>query len=249
MIRWNEVTWYSRLSALIIFLAILPCLTFYVGMQYQAVIDQPPTVAITTNNNFVSKSSTTPQLMQASKYRGCPNYYKDTVRIYSVCRGGTDAACLLSGTTTISADLNTFKVLTQANGFTEYDCDYAVDAKNVFYGGQIIAGADPMSFKGLGIQNIAHDLNSVYYRNSKIGTLNGATVKALPIDQFSNEFYLNDGNQVYYFGSNIGLDNSGDYSYAAVRGTDPSSFKLVSGVTGVDSQDTNHDYYRGAIVQ
>lgn len=38
-IKWNEYTWYSRLSALIFFLGILPTLTFYIGTQYQETKD------------------------------------------------------------------------------------------------------------------------------------------------------------------------------------------------------------------
>ena len=32
--KWNEVTWYSRLGAVILFLAIVPMLAFYIGMRY-----------------------------------------------------------------------------------------------------------------------------------------------------------------------------------------------------------------------
>jgi hypothetical protein len=37
--KWNEVTWYSKLAAIIFFLGIFPVLTFYIGMQYQRVQD------------------------------------------------------------------------------------------------------------------------------------------------------------------------------------------------------------------
>jgi hypothetical protein len=39
MIKFNEVTWYSKLAAIIFFLGALPALTFYIGMQYQAAQD------------------------------------------------------------------------------------------------------------------------------------------------------------------------------------------------------------------
>jgi hypothetical protein len=38
MIKWNEVTWYSRLGALILFLAIVPALCFYIGTQYELTV-------------------------------------------------------------------------------------------------------------------------------------------------------------------------------------------------------------------
>ncbi len=33
--KWNSVTWYSKIAALILFVGIIPILGFYVGMQYQ----------------------------------------------------------------------------------------------------------------------------------------------------------------------------------------------------------------------
>ena len=35
MIKFNEVTWYSKLAAVIFFIGVLPTLTFYLGTQYQ----------------------------------------------------------------------------------------------------------------------------------------------------------------------------------------------------------------------
>ncbi|MBY0473310.1 DUF4431 domain-containing protein [Patescibacteria group bacterium] len=35
-IKWNEVTWYSKLGAIIFFIGVAPALSFYIGMQYQA---------------------------------------------------------------------------------------------------------------------------------------------------------------------------------------------------------------------
>lgn len=39
MIKLNEVTWYSKLAAIIFFLGIFPLLTFYLGMQYGIVLE------------------------------------------------------------------------------------------------------------------------------------------------------------------------------------------------------------------
>ncbi|MBY0538450.1 hypothetical protein K2P47_03575 [Patescibacteria group bacterium] len=39
MITFNKVTWYSKLLAIVFFLGVIPALSFYVGMQYQATID------------------------------------------------------------------------------------------------------------------------------------------------------------------------------------------------------------------
>ena len=34
-IEFNKVTWYSKLLALVVFLVLVPCLSFYIGEQYQ----------------------------------------------------------------------------------------------------------------------------------------------------------------------------------------------------------------------
>lgn len=39
MIKFTEVTWYSKLAAVILFILLLPTLTFYIGTQYQQVQD------------------------------------------------------------------------------------------------------------------------------------------------------------------------------------------------------------------
>lgn len=38
-LKWNEVTWYSKLFALIFFIAIFPTITFCIGREYQKTID------------------------------------------------------------------------------------------------------------------------------------------------------------------------------------------------------------------
>jgi hypothetical protein len=40
-IKWNEVTWYSRLGAIILFLGVVPVLCFYIGMQYGLIQNLP----------------------------------------------------------------------------------------------------------------------------------------------------------------------------------------------------------------
>ena len=36
--EWNEVTWYSRIIAILLFVGILPVLNFYIGVKYQETI-------------------------------------------------------------------------------------------------------------------------------------------------------------------------------------------------------------------
>ncbi len=47
-IRWNEVTWYSKLGAIVLFVGVVPALSFYIGTQYQAVLDAKPSVSDST---------------------------------------------------------------------------------------------------------------------------------------------------------------------------------------------------------
>jgi hypothetical protein len=34
-IKWNEYTWYSKFTAIILFIAVIPSWVFYMGMQYE----------------------------------------------------------------------------------------------------------------------------------------------------------------------------------------------------------------------
>jgi hypothetical protein len=50
MIKFNEVTWYSKLAAVIVFLVIVPILAFYIGTQYQEIKDSNSIVAPAQNH-------------------------------------------------------------------------------------------------------------------------------------------------------------------------------------------------------
>jgi len=96
MNRWNEVTWYSRLAAIVLLIGALPALSFYVGTQYELAeqeIDSPALGQAINDRtlNFLSKSSITtstalsgattitstiiPPLATTSApgFQGCPN--------------------------------------------------------------------------------------------------------------------------------------------------------------------------------
>ena len=64
-IKWNEVTWYSRLGALIVLLGIIPAISFYVGAEYQrtiVVFQQESRIA----GSKVSNTSGSPSVMNAA---------------------------------------------------------------------------------------------------------------------------------------------------------------------------------------
>ena len=44
--RCNQVTWYSKLGAIFLFLGAIPALCFYIGMQYQLTLDTIPSPEI-----------------------------------------------------------------------------------------------------------------------------------------------------------------------------------------------------------
>lgn len=49
LIEWNRVTWYSRVLALVIFLGLIPVISFYIGGEYQKTIKYLEEVSTFTN--------------------------------------------------------------------------------------------------------------------------------------------------------------------------------------------------------
>jgi len=35
MIKWNEITWYSRMATIVVFVGIMPVVNFFIGVQYE----------------------------------------------------------------------------------------------------------------------------------------------------------------------------------------------------------------------
>lgn len=57
--KWNEVTWYSKVGAVILFLVVVPALSFYIGTQYQLTVTAntilvPPLTKPQQNNGDVT---------------------------------------------------------------------------------------------------------------------------------------------------------------------------------------------------
>lgn len=75
MIKFNEVTWYSRLAAIIFFIGILPILTFYMGTEYQEAKNVnnfyiPENMEVrNTNINSQIATSTANQISETRKFR------------------------------------------------------------------------------------------------------------------------------------------------------------------------------------
>ncbi len=49
-VKWNEVTWYSKLGAIILFVGVVPALSFYFGTQYELALRDMYSTAQTTHN-------------------------------------------------------------------------------------------------------------------------------------------------------------------------------------------------------
>jgi hypothetical protein len=77
MIKLNEVTWYSKLAAVIFFIGVLPVLTFYIGIQYQKTNDVFNTE---TNSASFSESNTISNPQKISQI----NYEMVTVNNFSI---------------------------------------------------------------------------------------------------------------------------------------------------------------------
>ena len=60
-IKWNEVTWYSRLLAIILFLGVIPALSFYIGVQYQEVVSVSANVITRDYSTTIPMPSTLSQ--------------------------------------------------------------------------------------------------------------------------------------------------------------------------------------------
>lgn len=63
-LKFNVVTWYSKLLSIIFFIAVLPVLTFYIGTQYQLTIDveNAQVVPNTATQTLVKKERAEPKI-------------------------------------------------------------------------------------------------------------------------------------------------------------------------------------------
>lgn len=59
-IKWNEVTWYSRLGAIVLFIGIIPALFFYIGTQYELLQQSASSSPMIVTQGTSSNSGTAP---------------------------------------------------------------------------------------------------------------------------------------------------------------------------------------------
>ena len=90
--KFNQVTWYSKLLALILFIA-LPFIGFYAGMKYQQAVTTPEEIKVGTpsatpkgNNNSTTKISIkTDKLTLKTTYENGILKYSGTVQMPTPC--------------------------------------------------------------------------------------------------------------------------------------------------------------------
>jgi hypothetical protein len=93
-VKFTQVTWYSKLLALILFIA-LPFIGFYAGMWYQKNISTPTSTATTANDSNTATSSastsgwstvvSSEKITVQTKYESGTLHYKGTVQAPSAC--------------------------------------------------------------------------------------------------------------------------------------------------------------------
>jgi len=84
--KWNEVTWYSRLLALFVFLS-LPFLGFYLGMQYQSTISEQYAV---TDFYIPKKDSATSLASQSIYHDPIYKFFITIPKLYFDINTGND---------------------------------------------------------------------------------------------------------------------------------------------------------------
>jgi hypothetical protein len=236
-IKWDEVTWYSKLGATILFIGVVPTLCFYIGTQYEltqgAVVSPSSVVA----NSFVKKSSSITPSFQ-NQWQPISSTTKDwSIENGKIYYAGYVYANPDEGHVLVKGDINTFVVSTIRT-------DYSKDKYNVFVCADMTAGetgvpVDPATFNILKSDtSYATDKNGVYFLDSVKEGCGGAEmipnadpVTFAPLD----DLYAKDNGHVYFLGSEV-------------QGADAASFKLFDSSKyggGVDAQDKYNDYFQG----
>jgi hypothetical protein len=169
MIVWNKVTWYSKLLAVILLFFALPWWTFYIGTQYQKVIDS----RVLSQTTLIEKDSTQAQGIIQKEYGdhyveidGMVYYRSDKInpryypipqaipeRFEAIPYGIQDVSNYASayGKTNITVYLNENPINADPSTFTlasgqKYYFSFGLDKQFVYYNGHRIPGLDPTSF-------------------------------------------------------------------------------------------------------
>ncbi len=94
MIKFNEVTWYSRLGAIILFTGVVPVVVFYLGVQYGRLIQFEEDVLSSSSTSIIIKAPSSEELP--------PGVPMGKININAVCE---DALSYMSFPDGASADV------------------------------------------------------------------------------------------------------------------------------------------------
>ncbi|MBX4192384.1 DKNYY domain-containing protein [Candidatus Parcubacteria bacterium] len=158
-IKWHEVTWYSKLGAIILFVGVVPALCFYIGIQYEKVLQsnvfvsakdvQIPIKNMTsvTNNTWTSSSTgmSLPKGVDSATFTESEYFAKDNHQVYIL---GCESDCYW--VPVAGFDPATFSILISPHGSSTI---YAKDKNGVYVWKNSIQNiddlrvmADPASF-------------------------------------------------------------------------------------------------------
>jgi hypothetical protein len=124
MIKFNEVTWYSKLAAVIFLLGIFPMLTFYIGMKYQEAQNIPQVTEVPfiprTHDaipEIVPVATSTPEISNANELhvgqRKNINGIEVTFNsIIQDSRCPVDVQCIQAGNVTANVTLQSYDMVT-----------------------------------------------------------------------------------------------------------------------------------------
>ena len=114
MIKFNEVTWYSRLGAIILFVGVVPASVFYIGVEYGRFMQLEENLTSSSNTNIIQKSPSQEELPT-----GIPT---GKININAVCEGALSYMSFPDG-----ASADTFVAECKEGKYPEVIEKYKVD--------------------------------------------------------------------------------------------------------------------------
>ena len=133
-IKWNEVTWYSKLAAIVVLLGMVPTLCFYIGAQYELtkkVFISP----VSSQNSVTSTPSPLFQWVSLSTLTDKSRWFEENGKVYF--------KRYFNKILLPTANSQTFVVAVNQEGSSTL---YAKDATTVYDGDTIFNNVDLGSF-------------------------------------------------------------------------------------------------------
>jgi predicted transcriptional regulator len=150
-------------------------------------------------------------------------------------------------------DQSAFSFITNDVPYPTEGDESCVNIGSIEHPPAIILGADPATFAGITdkrgkLTGYASDGKSVYYLGVQIQGADASTFQ--PVSNSCDYWYATakDAHAVYYsdYSTVRGADGP---ETRIITGADPKTFIAVVGQQGIDTQDANHTYFKGAMVK